>query len=80
MRKTEIQQKTLALAEAIKTLVSELTDEVAAEHVEELIEELAEEAIANHFGLLEDPDLDQEDEDEEPIDFYSDMDDFPSDD
>jgi hypothetical protein len=53
-----------------------MTDEVAAEHIEELAEELAEEAIANHYGLLDDEDEEDDEADEEPIDFYSDMDDF----
>lgn len=66
-----------SLIESIKSVVAEATDEVASEHVEELILQVAEEAIANHYGLIDsDDDLDDE---EEPIDFYSDMDSFSSD-
>ena len=79
MKKTEIRQKIEELTEAIKNLITESTDEVVAEHVEELIDALAEEAISNHYGLLEDEDLDLEENSDEPIDFFADMDKFSDD-
>lgn len=74
MAKTESRQKRDELIDAIKAVVAELTDEVACEHVEDLIIEVAEEAISNHYGFIDDDDTSPE----EPIDFYSNMDDFIS--
>lgn len=70
-------QKKEALVEAISSLISEETDEVAAEHVHELIEDLVQEALSNHLGQLDDLD---EDEEEGDVEYRGDMDDFSDED
>jgi hypothetical protein len=71
---SKFHQKKEALVEAISSLISEETDEVAAEHVRELIEDLVKEALSNHLGELD------EDDEEEDVEYHGDMDDFSEED